>query len=746
MKTIKMHLIVKLTLCGYNMNIANVEFLISYDMYTKFQEAYYNKNSSPNLHPKTFKSRGALLCLIRQHNYKLCVDSQIEIIANIPIPANIKAYALIIHDSLSIWFDLVNGCIEYENIKDICEHYLNNCEIYVGGVEQKQILKMVYNGKVIEENPKLMLTWAMMSDMGETDYDDSPPKSPVDIIQQCLRHRGLQRCLRHLVLQQHCSNEVFNDICSIEFCIYACDIDLNAFNSNAFYVNDFEIGISRFIISYQVRVRGQCFGKGENNLCVGGAGEGVVGLEKQRCRQFSRGPTILVLCQPSCCIVVTQNTSSLLSSPATWFVTQQQISQGAAAGRLALQSPSLQQPDFISLRTGLTSTSPPPPPRPFHKLGSTVCPACRGSCSSPSHIKVACTRRQVQRRCLLGIGVGANYKLCCGAGHQAFPPLFWTSSAIRFLCFIPFMVIGLNVSSTARSLETVQVAQGRYIGEGIGHGLFFVRDPSQYSSGVIWEIMENQNQNGRTGNRTWVLPNDSPGNPTTFLTRSQYVIKPPRAAIRTATCSGIDSYKPWTSSCGIACQVASTLVHSLPNSQATTGTPPSPTAFSFSRVISRSVCVLQPYTFPWKVDETVREDEQFTNGNVASELLTRNETLNAVREKRSHRSVTSIPILGIASFSPATPSLRAELQQQDVRREKNWLAARAGEVYREAYSPHELETLKHLDCQMPKRSSDLWVMGFVVPCVCMVIQDDAIYWIVVLIRVRMIVPMFHQLQ
>ncbi|KAJ8881196.1 hypothetical protein PR048_017669 [Dryococelus australis] len=43
----------------------------------------------------------------------------------------------------------------------------------------------------------------------------------------------------------------------------------------------------------------------------------------------------------------------------------------------------------------------------------------------------------------------------------------------------------LNVSSTARSLETVQVAQGQGIGEGFGHGL--CRDPSQYSPGVISE-------------------------------------------------------------------------------------------------------------------------------------------------------------------------------------------------------------------------------------------------------------------
>ncbi|KAJ8871037.1 hypothetical protein PR048_027341 [Dryococelus australis] len=53
----------------------------------------------------------------------------------------------------------------------------------------------------------------------------------------------------------------------------------------------------------------------------------------------------------------------------------------------------------------------------------------------------------------------------------------------------PVLVIGLNVSSTARSLETVQVAQGRGIGGRIGKesAMAFVRDPSQHSPGGVSE-------------------------------------------------------------------------------------------------------------------------------------------------------------------------------------------------------------------------------------------------------------------
>ncbi|KAJ8877266.1 hypothetical protein PR048_021720 [Dryococelus australis] len=54
-------------------------------------------------------------------------------------------------------------------------------------------------------------------------------------------------------------------------------------------------------------------------------------------------------------------------------------------------------------------------------------------------------------------------------------------------CVTTSTVVGLNVSSTARSLETVQVAQGRGIGgrNGKESAMAFVRDPSQHSSGVI---------------------------------------------------------------------------------------------------------------------------------------------------------------------------------------------------------------------------------------------------------------------
>ncbi|KAJ8878443.1 hypothetical protein PR048_019021 [Dryococelus australis] len=69
---------------------------------------------------------------------------------------------------------------------------------------------------------------------------------------------------------------------------------------------------------------------------------------------------------------------------------------------------------------------------------------------------------------------------------------------------------GPNASSTARSLETAQVAQGRGFG-GRNRPWPSLKDLSQRSPGVIPDKnMENRNQDGRTGNRTRVLPNATP--------------------------------------------------------------------------------------------------------------------------------------------------------------------------------------------------------------------------------------------
>ncbi|KAJ8883549.1 hypothetical protein PR048_015393 [Dryococelus australis] len=98
-------------------------------------------------------------------------------------------------------------------------------------------------------------------------------------------------------------------------------------------------------------------------------------------------------------------------------------------------------------------------------------------------------------------------------GHHE--PKAWPKNSqlwlLRVLCSLwdGRYVVGLNVSSTARSLETVQVALGRGIGEGTGRksAVVFVRGPSQHSPGVI------SGNHGKPWKLEWLDRESKPGSP-----------------------------------------------------------------------------------------------------------------------------------------------------------------------------------------------------------------------------------------
>lgn len=84
------------------LDIENNHFAILYDMYTRFQESYYNVPSQPLLDVERFKNIAPLIvvdCSKQNESLRSApVDIRLEFEAKEAFPANTTAYCLIIHD------------------------------------------------------------------------------------------------------------------------------------------------------------------------------------------------------------------------------------------------------------------------------------------------------------------------------------------------------------------------------------------------------------------------------------------------------------------------------------------------------------------------------------------------------------------------------------------------------------------------------------------------------------------------
>lgn len=95
-----------------NLDIANNQFAVIYDMFANFQRAYYGKNPEPLLTKNNFISKVPLLvidCSKQNESLKNApVDVRVEFETKQNIPANTSAYCLILHDRV-VEYNVVSG-------------------------------------------------------------------------------------------------------------------------------------------------------------------------------------------------------------------------------------------------------------------------------------------------------------------------------------------------------------------------------------------------------------------------------------------------------------------------------------------------------------------------------------------------------------------------------------------------------------------------------------------------------------
>lgn len=85
-----------------NVDFDNNHYAVLYDMYSRFQQAYYYQESEPLFSPEEFKTYAPLIgidCTYQQEAvHKSGVEIKIEYSTKAAIPAGTTAYALILHD------------------------------------------------------------------------------------------------------------------------------------------------------------------------------------------------------------------------------------------------------------------------------------------------------------------------------------------------------------------------------------------------------------------------------------------------------------------------------------------------------------------------------------------------------------------------------------------------------------------------------------------------------------------------
>ncbi|XP_071056549.1 uncharacterized protein [Onthophagus taurus] len=93
-----------------NMDFDNNHYAILYDMYSRFQQAYYYQESEPLFSPEEFKTYAPLIgidCTYQQEAiHKSGVEIKIEYSTKNPIPEGTTAYALILHDRAFVYSPL----------------------------------------------------------------------------------------------------------------------------------------------------------------------------------------------------------------------------------------------------------------------------------------------------------------------------------------------------------------------------------------------------------------------------------------------------------------------------------------------------------------------------------------------------------------------------------------------------------------------------------------------------------------
>jgi hypothetical protein len=87
-----------------NLDIANNQYAILYDMYTNFQSSYYDKEPEPLLSKNRFLTKAPLIvidCSKQNESLKSGpVDIRLEFEASVEFPANTAAYCMILHDRI----------------------------------------------------------------------------------------------------------------------------------------------------------------------------------------------------------------------------------------------------------------------------------------------------------------------------------------------------------------------------------------------------------------------------------------------------------------------------------------------------------------------------------------------------------------------------------------------------------------------------------------------------------------------
>lgn len=95
-----------------NLKFDRNRFSLLYDMYLKFQQSYYLRDSQPLVKREHFKSSAPIIVLDVTHQNEAVktgpIDIRIELKTQKNIPANTSAYCLIIHDRMFEYIPLTN--------------------------------------------------------------------------------------------------------------------------------------------------------------------------------------------------------------------------------------------------------------------------------------------------------------------------------------------------------------------------------------------------------------------------------------------------------------------------------------------------------------------------------------------------------------------------------------------------------------------------------------------------------------
>jgi len=89
-----------------NVDFSKNQYAHLYEMYTRFQSSYYNRESQPFLTPNEFKLKAPIIVIDLSYQNESVktgpIDVRISIELNTPSHENTQAYCLLIHDRLVV--------------------------------------------------------------------------------------------------------------------------------------------------------------------------------------------------------------------------------------------------------------------------------------------------------------------------------------------------------------------------------------------------------------------------------------------------------------------------------------------------------------------------------------------------------------------------------------------------------------------------------------------------------------------